>query len=654
MLLGQHGRGDHHGDLPAIDHRLERRADGDLRLAETHVAADQPVHGPRGLHVGLGVVDRAGLVASFLVGKRVLELFLPRPVGSEGQAGVRLAHGLDLEQLGGVVVDRLLGCLLGVAPLAVAEVAQPGSLFAKPDVARDEERLFQRHVELRLLGEFEDHHLLGGSLAAGRARQRNRPGLQPLVAGQPMFEVHDEFTLGQLGEVDLRAADRLPAPGPVGHRTGAPFGARPVPQDFTGEEHRQPRGGIDEPNFADAGAQNMGLRILRKIRQNILDQRDLRIPFEVDHHAVALLIPASDLATDLAHERVAQRRCFEAPTSRRERRRKESILEIFHRAGVRRHAGFTQPDVAVHLLGVHGNDHVFGLQIAAQGKRLGFRNPQQERTPVEHADGSLPVHVELADRFNLVVEPLQPHGQRLLPRVNIHDPAAHGVLPPLGDLRHVLVAGLGQRTHEAVPIRARARFETQGGASEHLGRGDLLVEGLAGDDDDRAGRLRGEALQHPEPLGGNFRVRHRAFHHRDFQVREHEHVGQPGGEFGGKTLLGAFGLADHPEVPGLAAPVRGERGDEEGTRRFRHVRERQGTLDTRDAVELVALRQCFEGGCKQGLVRVVHGRASGKEPAAHGRFARRGTGGRAFRDERRSRRVAGAAARRFTGCSTRA
>ena len=54
----QHGRRHQNRDLFAVHHRLERGANADLRLAEAHIAADQPVHGLGAFHVGLGLTDR--------------------------------------------------------------------------------------------------------------------------------------------------------------------------------------------------------------------------------------------------------------------------------------------------------------------------------------------------------------------------------------------------------------------------------------------------------------------------------------------------------------------------------------------------------------------------------------------------------------------
>ena len=92
MLLGQHRRRHQHGHLVAGVDRLERRAHRQLRLAEADVAAQQPIHRPRLLHVVLDGVDRRELVGRFLVGKRGVELALPLGVGRKRDAGPRVAR----------------------------------------------------------------------------------------------------------------------------------------------------------------------------------------------------------------------------------------------------------------------------------------------------------------------------------------------------------------------------------------------------------------------------------------------------------------------------------------------------------------------------------------------------------------------------------
>ena len=91
VLLGQNGRGAEHHDLAAGVHALKRRAQGDLSLAKTHVAAQQAVHGLGRLHVGLDVGDGLQLVARLVVRKALLHLDLLGRVGRAGDTGNRRA-----------------------------------------------------------------------------------------------------------------------------------------------------------------------------------------------------------------------------------------------------------------------------------------------------------------------------------------------------------------------------------------------------------------------------------------------------------------------------------------------------------------------------------------------------------------------------------
>jgi len=97
MLEGQHGRWSQKRDLLAVHDGLECRAHRDLGLAVAHVAAEEPVHGRRELHVVFDVGDRRLLVGGQLVFEGVLELALPVRVGAEGVARHGLPRRVELQ-----------------------------------------------------------------------------------------------------------------------------------------------------------------------------------------------------------------------------------------------------------------------------------------------------------------------------------------------------------------------------------------------------------------------------------------------------------------------------------------------------------------------------------------------------------------------------
>ena len=107
VLAREQRRRHEHRDLRAVEHRLGRGAQRDLGLAVADVAADEPVHRDRPLHVGLRLGDRLQLVGRLLVRERVLDLLLERAVGRERVAGRREPPAVEDDELGRDVAHRL-------------------------------------------------------------------------------------------------------------------------------------------------------------------------------------------------------------------------------------------------------------------------------------------------------------------------------------------------------------------------------------------------------------------------------------------------------------------------------------------------------------------------------------------------------------------
>ena len=89
MLPGQHRGGHQHSGLLAVQHAFHDRPEGHLRLSVAHVAAQQPVHGHRALHVPLDLLHAAQLVLRLRVLELLLKFPLPGGVGGEGEPGCR-------------------------------------------------------------------------------------------------------------------------------------------------------------------------------------------------------------------------------------------------------------------------------------------------------------------------------------------------------------------------------------------------------------------------------------------------------------------------------------------------------------------------------------------------------------------------------------
>ena len=127
VLLHEQGRRHQDRDLLAVLHRLERGPHGDLGLAVADVAADQPVHRDRLLHVGLDLVDGGELVGGLDVREGVLELALPRGVGAERVARSRPSA----RSRAGSARPRSARTALRARPLVFAQSAPPSLLSVR-------------------------------------------------------------------------------------------------------------------------------------------------------------------------------------------------------------------------------------------------------------------------------------------------------------------------------------------------------------------------------------------------------------------------------------------------------------------------------------------------------------------------------------------
>ena len=140
--------GDQEGHLFAVVDRLECGANGHLGLAVAHVAADQAVHRPVGLHIALDRVDGMQLVVGLLVGEGGLHLFLPRAVRAVDMALDQLALGVELEQVVGDLGHGALGALLDHLPVGRAQPRDRRRALAGAHVAAQAVGLMHRHIEL--------------------------------------------------------------------------------------------------------------------------------------------------------------------------------------------------------------------------------------------------------------------------------------------------------------------------------------------------------------------------------------------------------------------------------------------------------------------------------------------------------------------------
>ena len=199
VLLCEDRRGAEHEHLLAVDGDRERGSHGDLRLAEPHVAADEPVHRARRLEIFLDSLDRAGLVVGLTVRERGLEPLEPLAGEIEGHPLGPLALRIELQELAGELSDRRSRPRLEVLPRLAAELRERRRFRICPDVARELAELLVRDEEavFALEGEVQ--------VVAGDAGDRLR--LEPEQLADALILVDDVVADPEVGEACERASE---------------------------------------------------------------------------------------------------------------------------------------------------------------------------------------------------------------------------------------------------------------------------------------------------------------------------------------------------------------------------------------------------------------------------------------------------------------
>ena len=261
MLLGQNGRGAEHHDLAAGVHALKRRAQGNLGLAETHVAAQQAVHGLGRLHVGLDVGDSLQLVARLVVREALLHLNLLGRVGRAGDTGNRRAARIQVDQVKRQLFGVLARLVGGACPVGGVEPGQTRLIAVGANIARDAVDLLERHVELVAVGIFQQKVvalLAAHFLARDLAKERDAVGGVHHVVARLKRE-------RDLRNVHLAAAARA-----VGVHAGVEIGDREHGQVGIGHHYALRQGGIDKGHTSarnsghgGAGGSLVGTRLER-------------------------------------------------------------------------------------------------------------------------------------------------------------------------------------------------------------------------------------------------------------------------------------------------------------------------------------------------------------------------------------------------------
>ncbi len=192
VLLSQDGGGDQNHDLFAVQRRLEGRPQRHLGLAVAHVAAEEPVHGLRGLHVVLDGIDGPSLVLGLLVGEGLLEAHLPLAVFGEAMTERGLTERVQMQQLPRHLTGGLAHPALEVLPGFCPPAWRVREESPRSHVAHD--------LGYLVVGDVEHVPVPVGQVEVVSRDPGDGLGGDALEATHPVIFVHHEVALAQVAK----------------------------------------------------------------------------------------------------------------------------------------------------------------------------------------------------------------------------------------------------------------------------------------------------------------------------------------------------------------------------------------------------------------------------------------------------------------------
>ena len=156
VLAREQGSRRNHRNLLPGHRRHKRGAQGDLGLAKTDIAANQPVHRTARGKVAQHIVNRGVLIVGFLPREALDKLVVAGLFGSQHGRGAERAQRSSLEQFVRNRSDPLFQAALALLPAFAAQPVERGK-FVVAAIAAERIEVFNRHIQLIAPGILQHH-----------------------------------------------------------------------------------------------------------------------------------------------------------------------------------------------------------------------------------------------------------------------------------------------------------------------------------------------------------------------------------------------------------------------------------------------------------------------------------------------------------------
>ena len=192
MLIGQNCRRHQYRGLHTVCHTFEQCPRGDLGLAKAHISAKQTIHRKRLFHVLLDFLDRAQLIAGFLIGEGILKLLLPDRILTEAVPRFHAPRRVQIDQILCHDRDRGLGLRLRRLPFTAGQLVDTRRAAVRTDVFLHDIHLLHRNVQHIVARVFDFDIVLLFPL--------HRKLFNADKLTDAMVLMHDEIALAHIGE----------------------------------------------------------------------------------------------------------------------------------------------------------------------------------------------------------------------------------------------------------------------------------------------------------------------------------------------------------------------------------------------------------------------------------------------------------------------
>ena len=284
----------------------------------------------------------------------------------------------------------------------------------------------------------------------------------------------------KFAEIDLRAiSGKLVAP----LETPPPV-RRSSPEQLRGRKNHEPAGRkrktAGQRSFRELDLIEGAIRV----RHDLAEALDFSFGLEVDYDLRAARFPVLETSGELRMFRVSDHEIAGSEVTHFGVVKRTGII-FLQQGRVLCDPAFGNPDFRLPVfLRLDRNSKVIFRDVIANVAFVFLARAEENFRRLQVPERRLRIDVELAERFDFIIEELRADGELRLPGIEIENPAANGEVAARRDLRDAFVARFLQRLEERLHCDPAVAFYAENGGIQHRSFRRRLVQRCTGCDNE--------------------------------------------------------------------------------------------------------------------------------------------------------------------------